>query len=331
MSTNALRAAVTGQDQKPEDRKTIRHYLQDPRVQAGLKAVAGKYMPADRILKFVINAVERTPKLAECEPRSVLGGMMLCTAFQLEPNTPQQLAFLIPYARNVKVGGQWRKIYECQFQIGARGFRLLAHRSGLFERIISRTVRDGDLFEYMEGSQTFLKYAKSTKGRGEILVAFSHAMYKGGGESALVLPWDELEKIRSKSETYRSLRSNLELADNEKDRAKAQAAFDDQPWIMWVDDMCEKSATKKHAKEWPITGADPVLTASTVDDAADTGTIDLSQFADAEQTRAVVEGGDEPPKLENKPSPAIEEPAAPVVAAAVPDEKMTVAQTRESK
>lgn len=325
MSTNALRAAVTGE--KPEERKTIRHYLQDPRVQAGLKAVSGKFLSPDRMIRLVTNAIDRTPRILECEPRSVLGAIMLCQAYQLEPNTPQQLAFLIPYARSVKVGNQWQKIYECQFQIGARGFRMLAYRSDRFERIVARAIREHDKFDNEEGSKTFLTYVKSLKNRGEVIGAFSHAVFKGGTETALVLPWDELEKIRSKSETFRTLSRNLLNAENDQAKAKAQAQFDEQPWVMWLDDMCEKSATKKHAKEWPITGGDPILTAANVDDASDTGTIDLSQFADAEQTRAVTEGGDEPPRLENEPSPTIEQAAI----ATAQGEKVPVGEKEQTK
>lgn len=311
MSTQALRAAVAPATDQ-EKPKTIRDILKDPRVQSGLKAVGQRYLTPDRMTQLVINACDRTPKLLQCTPRSVLGAVMLSQAFQLEPNTPQQLAFLIPYNRNIKVGGQWQTITECQFQIGARGFRLLAHRSGRFSRIVARTVRKGDLFEYMEGSDTFLKYQMALeKPRGDVIAAFSYAVWKEGGEEALVLPLSEIEKIRSKSETYRALTTNLLAATSDKEKAKAQKAFDEQPWVMWFDDMCAKSATKKHAKEWPIDANDPVQTAATVDDAADAGTINMDSFADPEQTRAVVEGGDEPPQLENDPSPTLEETVKP--------------------
>lgn len=326
MSTNALRAAITGD--KPEDRKTIRHYLTDPRVQKGLGAVAGKYLAPDRMLKLVTNAIDRNPRLADCEPRSVLGAVMMSMALGLEPNTPQQHAFLIPYKRRALVGGKWVDVYDCQFQIGARGFLILADRTDKFMRIIARAVRQGDLFEHEEGSKTFLRYVRAMRDRGELIGAFSHAIYKNGAESALVLPLDEIEKIRAKSETYRALTRAVALAENEKERAKAEAALAETPWVMWIDDMAAKSATKKHAKEWPIGGADPVSIAASVDDAAERGTIDLASLAEPALARAVAEGETEPPQLENAPSPTIEQAAIQAAAAAA---EAQPAQAQESK
>lgn len=310
MSTTALRAAVTGE--KPEERKTIKDYLKDPRVQQGLKAVSGKFLTPDRMMSLMVNACDRNPALLKCTPRSLLGGMMLSHAYQLEPNTPQQLAFLIPYERSVKIDGQWERITEAQFQIGARGFKLLAHRSGYFTRLVARAVRENDIFEHMEGSDAFLKYQVSLKKeRGLVIAAFSYVEWKTGAQEALVLPWSELEKIRAKSETYRTLFDKMHLATSPADKAKAEKKLADTPWVMWIDDMCAKSATKKHAKDWPIGGSDPLSTATTVDDAAEAGTIDLGAFADEDQTRAVVEGGDEPPLLEHDPSPTLEETVKP--------------------
>lgn len=295
MSAKALRSALSGGIQ--EDRKTIRHYLNDPRVQKGLGAVASRYLAPDRMLKLVTNAVDRNPRLAECDPRSVLGAIMMSMALGLEPNTPQQHAFLIPYRKRALVGGKWIDTHECQFQIGARGFLILADRTEKFSRIIARAIRQGDVFEHEEGSKTFLRYVRSLSGRGELIGAFSHAIYKNGAESALVLPLDEIEKIRAKSETYRALTRAVALAENERERAKAEAALAETPWVMWIDDMAAKSATKKHAKEWPIGGADPVAIAASVDDAAERGTIDLASLADPQLARAVAEGETEPPQV----------------------------------
>lgn len=307
MSTSQLRAAVSGE--KPEDRKTIRHYLTDPRVQKGLAQVASKFLAPDRMLKIVTNAIDRNPRLADCEPRSVLGAVMMSMAFGLEPNTPQQHAFLIPYKRRANIGGNWTDVYDCQFQIGARGFLLMANRTGQFSRITARAICQGDIFEHEEGSRTFLRYVRALEGRGHIKGSFSHAVYKDGTESALILPWAEIEKISSKSETYRALTRNVQLAKDDRDRAKAEAALADTPWVMWVEDMAAKSATKKHAKEWQFDGLGTVVAAVGVDDAAEAGTIDLSSLAESDHAKAVAEGETDAPQLENNPSETVE-PAA---------------------
>ena len=102
----ALREVATGQaGQKPQ--QGILTMLENPRVAKGMAAVAGKFLSPDKMLRLCINAVHKTPDLMRCDPKTVLGAMMASAALDLEPNTVQQQAFLIPYARNKKVGDEW--------------------------------------------------------------------------------------------------------------------------------------------------------------------------------------------------------------------------------
>ncbi|MTJ92728.1 MAG: hypothetical protein F8N36_07690 [Desulfovibrio sp.] len=67
---------------------------------------------AERFARICLTAVRNTPKLANCTMESFAASMMICAQLDLEPNTPQQLAFLIPF--EIKRLG----ITECQFQVG---------------------------------------------------------------------------------------------------------------------------------------------------------------------------------------------------------------------
>ena len=154
MTSAALKAIAT--DQVTRRDKTIFDYLDDPRVKAGLTAVAGKFLSPERLLRLCINAVKKSPLLLKCDSQTVLGAMMTTAALGLEPNTIQQQAFLIPYGNNRKVGTEWKKVYECQFQVGARGFVTLASRSPRVKSLQAEAIHEGDLFEHMMGSQTFL-------------------------------------------------------------------------------------------------------------------------------------------------------------------------------
>ena len=75
---------------------------------------------AERFARICLTAVRNTPKLANCTMESFAASMMICAQLDLEPNTPQQLAFLIPF-ENRKRG-----IVECQFQVGYKGLLQLA-------------------------------------------------------------------------------------------------------------------------------------------------------------------------------------------------------------
>ena len=296
MSSQALKAVATGQVAKT---RTIFDYLSDPRVAKGIGAVAGKYLDAERMLRLCVNAVKKTPKLLECDPQTVLGAMMTSASLGLEPNTVQQQAFLIPYKKRAKVGANWFDVFECQFQIGARGFVTLAYRSPHIRSITAEAIHDGDRFEHMLGSETFLRYAKALKDRGALIGAFSHVKLADGGETACVLPLEEVWKIRDRSETFKSLVGNVENADNAKDKDKAEKKLAETPWVMWEDDMASKSAIKKHAKQLPIAAGDALANAAEIDSRGEAGTIDMRQMTDVEVVRAVAEGDADAPALQD--------------------------------
>ncbi len=308
-STNALRAATGAgaPDQAARPTRTIFDLLDDKRTQAGLIAVAGKFLNPERMLRLCTNAVRKTPKLAQCEPASVLGAMMASAALGLEPNTVQQQAFLIPYKRRAFVDGRWSDVLECQFQIGYRGFVTLIYRSPLVARLTAGSVRVGDHFAHREGSKSFLEYEIGLDGRGALRAAFSHVeMREGRGESAVVLPADEVMKIRGRSETYRSAVRAIEQAENEKARQKAEAALAESPWILWEDEMATKSAIKRHAKLLPVASSDLLLAAAEIDSSGDAGRLDLRSFTDPDFARSVI--------LDEAPVPTLEhaEPPPPV-------------------
>jgi recombination protein RecT len=300
MSTNQLKEAVSGEVATRQ--KNILDYLHDPKVEKGIAAVAGKFLTPDRFLRLAVNAVRKTPLLASCEPKSVLGAFMASAALGLEPNTIQQQAFLIPYKRNAKIGGDWVQIVECQFQVGYRGFVTLAHRSPYIVSIQAEAIHEGDLFEHMMGSDTFLKYRKALKDRGELIGSYCLTKLDSGIELATVLPLAEIHKIRSKSETYNSLLRKVAGANNEKEREREEKKLAETPWVMWEDDMSAKSAIKKHAKQLPLNPGDSLGAATAIDSSADTRTVDMAAMADPDVSRSVVEDGYEPPALENDPN-----------------------------
>lgn len=305
MSTDRLRAAATGAVQPAQKQRHILDYLEMPKVKAGIAAVAGKFLTPDRMLTLCVNAVKKTPKLALCDPKSVLGAMMTSSALGLEPNTVQQQAFLIPYKTRAYIDGKWQDVLECQFQIGARGFVTLAYRSPVISRLEAHAVHQHDTFRNVVGSKSFLEYEKKLLGdRGPLVGAFSYALLADGrGETACVLPLDEIEKIRGRSETYRALMRELEQAQSPADKQKAERKLLDTPWIMWADDMASKSALKKHAKQLPVASSDLLLAAADVDDRSDAGILDLGSMTDPDTVRAIVQDGAEPPMIERSDPP----------------------------
>lgn len=279
---------------KSDKDKSLMEFLSgDSKIEKAIAAVAGKFFTPDRFLRLAINAVKKTPLLMYCDPHSVLGAFMTSAALGLEPNTILQQAFLIPYRKRARKGNDWVDVYECNFQIGARGFVTLAHRSPHIATLQSEAIHENDLFEHMQGTETFLKYKKSLKERGALIGAFCFTKMADGNEMATVLPLDEVHKIRGKSETYNALLNAFTEAMNGNDgkaTEKARKKLDETPWVMWEDDMAAKSATKKHSKQLPLAPGDAFAVAAQID-ADDGKTIDMSMMTDPDLVRAVMSEG----------------------------------------
>jgi len=216
---------------------------------------------------------------------------MLSSALGLEPNTPLGHAYLIPYGKSTKVGNNWVKSYECQFQIGYQGYVMLMYRSPIILSVNAEAIHEHDHFKHMQGSKDFLEFEKHLKDRGDLIGAFSHVKLQDGMESACVLPLDEIHKIRSKSETYKTLLGYWENEPNEQKKAQALAKLQDTPWMLWEDDMAAKSAIKKHRKKLPLGAGDALAAACEIDDQSETGKIDLSMMSDPDAVRATIETG----------------------------------------
>lgn len=83
--------------------------------------------------------VANNANLQECEPYTLMFAAMKATALNLPLDPSLGMAFCIPY-KNTKRG-----VTEAQFQIGAKGFKQLALRTGRFKRINVTDVREGEL------------------------------------------------------------------------------------------------------------------------------------------------------------------------------------------
>jgi recombination protein RecT len=229
----------------------------DDETVARLRAVSTKYLPPDRALRLAIMAVRRTPRLAQCDPASFMGSLMSASGLGLEPNTVKGHAYLIPFEmrRPKREGGRvvtddngkwvWETYYECQFQIGYKGFVALFYRTGLITAVTAEAIYEGDKFEHRKGSENYLSYEKTLGPRGDLLGAFCYTRLKDG-EAFTVLPAAEVYKVRARSQTYRTLSRNVEEAENEREKTRAERLLAETPWVMWESEMAAKTAIKRH-------------------------------------------------------------------------------------
>lgn len=150
---------------------------------------------AERFTRICLTAMRQTPKLSQCEPASILGAMMTCAQLNLEPNTPQGLAYLIPYGR------------ECQFQVGYKGLMQLMYRSGAIASfnadVVYRQEVEQGLFEYESGISPRISHKidllnpEARTGKPEdVIAAYAAVVLKTGEPIVRLVTKMEIDQAR---------------------------------------------------------------------------------------------------------------------------------------
>lgn len=123
----------------PTSQLTIRDYMSAPQVQKKMADMFTDKRLLDGFVQSVISIAGSDELLAVAEPRSVFNACLTAASLNLPINKNLGFAHIIGYKNNKK------GITEAQFQLGARGFRELAQRSGQYQIINQGDVREGEL------------------------------------------------------------------------------------------------------------------------------------------------------------------------------------------
>ena len=111
----------------------------EPEIARALPSV----ITPEQFTRMALNALNNTPKLAECTQMSFLAALMNAAQLGLEPNTPLGQAYLIPYKN--------KGVLECQFQIGYKGMLDLVYRNEMVQTVQAQVVYQNDEFHYALG------------------------------------------------------------------------------------------------------------------------------------------------------------------------------------
>ena len=195
---------------------------------------------AERFARICLSAVRQTPHLAECSMQSVATAMMTAAQLDLEPNTPQGLAYLIPY--------RCRSGYECQFQLGYKGLLQLAYRSGLIASInadvVYRAEVEAGLFSYRRGVCPTITHEtdilRPELRSGEIVAAYAACTLRGGETLLRVIDAGDIARARESSASW---------------KASQKYGSQNTPWLTSPDAMWMKTALRRLAAWMPQTEA----------------------------------------------------------------------------
>lgn len=212
------------------------------------------FMTPERFVRIAVTSTRLNPKLAECTQISVLAALFQAAQLGLEPNTEGQ-AYLIPYNNSKQIVDpdtgrkKWVKRYECQFQIGYKGYIELFYRHGAALTLDMHTVYENDIFEYSYGTNPYLKHCPVLKDRGEPVAYYAVATLRNGGSIFKVMSKDECVKH---GKTHSKCYITREWDDRSKTYVPVTPHFEaSSPWAKDLNAMCKKTVLIQLAKLLP--------------------------------------------------------------------------------
>ena len=179
---------------------SVREALMHPEMALRMKAAIPKHLSAERMLRVCALAIQKTPKLAECDMMTLLGAMITLGTLGLEPNTPLGHAYLIPFENRQK------GTTDVQIVFGYKGLIDLARRSGQIVSIAAHEVCQNDEFHFSYGLDEKLVHNPALTNRGEPIAFYAVAKLVGGGYAFEVMGRDQVEEIRDASQNYKFAR-----------------------------------------------------------------------------------------------------------------------------
>jgi recombination protein RecT len=159
-----------------------------------------KHINPDRMARIALTAFRMTPKLGECDPRSVFAAVIQSSQMGLEVGLMGE-AHLVPFGN------------QCQLIPGYTGLMKLARQSGLVQDIYAHEVRVNDNFTLKLGMERNLEheplttlggFPASEDERGDVAGFYAVAVFKDGSRTFVAMGRKEIEKIRDNSRGYQS-------------------------------------------------------------------------------------------------------------------------------
>lgn len=141
-----------------------------------MKQIENFFGDQRKALEFLSNvtaSVQRTPKLLECDPVTVVNSFMVMASLKLMPSGVSGEAYVLPYKNN--------GVMEAQFQLGYQGIVTLLYRAGNKE-VVAELVREHDTFTLTNGKIAHSVDPRKTKEeRGEVIGAYAIIHTPRGG------------------------------------------------------------------------------------------------------------------------------------------------------
>ena len=201
-----------------------------------------RHLDADKMIYVALETVRADSFLRQCEPLSIVQGVLEASQLGLMLGNKLGHAYLVP-RRDKKANN----LLKCQLLIGYRGFIALAHRTGKVSSIFPAIVHQGDQFSLKLGTGRQLSHVPllDPSKRGEWVGAYAVVEFRDGRTDFEWMTRQEIEKVKQCSES-------------------ASEAW--SPWRRFEDEMIKKSPIRRMAKRLCLSSEDVTLVEAAVRD-----------------------------------------------------------------
>lgn len=159
---------------------------------SALQNFLGDEKRALRFMSAVTYAMNKIPDLYKCTPESLMGAFMECASLNLFPGRGD--CDILPYKKGFGDNAE----YQAQFQLGYKGAKTLAYRSGVL-RCGTEVVYEKDKFKQELGIVQKLVHVPDEGSRGKPVRAYAWAEVTPGAIIFKVMSKDDIMKIKALS------------------------------------------------------------------------------------------------------------------------------------
>lgn len=188
--------------QLTQQKTTIKSFFDQDNVKTKFKELMGKKSTA--FITSVLQIAASNDLLKNAEPLSLFNAAAVAATLNLPLNNSLGLAYIVPYNEKQKDGSY---MVKAQFQIGAKGFKQLAIRSGQFRLINEADVREGEIRNHnrLTGELTIDTIQDQTERQSKRVIGYvSYFKLLNGFENFYYLSVEEIEAHAKKySQTYK--------------------------------------------------------------------------------------------------------------------------------
>lgn len=225
---------------------TTTHLTPIQKVQTDVIKYTKKTLGEERAAEFATRVAliardnDKLRTAIERNPDSFLTAYLASASLDLMPNTPEALAYIIPYGDKV------------QFQTGYKGLLKLARRSGEIKTISAELVFDGDTFDVELGTERRIEHKPSfdvdRTDYSKVTHAYATALLTNGETVFTVMTRAELNKIQK----------------------TVKSSSTDTPWQQWPERQAIKTVLKRLTQLLP-SSADDLQKAVALDSLSEAG------------------------------------------------------------